>query len=107
MKPLSVFYDQEVAVWLRSNPGRVVTQFQVAKLYDSAFVRAATMITAINGLSIHMCLVNTTTHHLKPQTDRFPLHQTRLHSPKLPILSSTNQLHHMTPKKQKKAKLYT
>ncbi|KAJ4440802.1 hypothetical protein ANN_10648 [Periplaneta americana] len=49
MKPLSVFYDQEVAIWLRSNPGRVVTQFQVSKLYGSAFVRAATMITAING----------------------------------------------------------
>lgn len=49
MKPLSVFYDQEVAVWLRSNPGRVVSQFQIAKLYGNAFVRAATMTTAVNG----------------------------------------------------------
>ncbi|KAJ4440821.1 hypothetical protein ANN_10667 [Periplaneta americana] len=49
MKPLSVFYDQEVAIWLRSNPGRIVTQCQVSKLHGSAFVRAATMITAING----------------------------------------------------------
>jgi hypothetical protein len=49
MKPLSVFYDQEVSCWLRSNPGRVVSLYQIAKLYGSAFVRAATMSTAING----------------------------------------------------------
>lgn len=49
MKPLSVFYDQEVSCWLRSNPGRVVSLFQISKLYGNAFVKAATMSTAING----------------------------------------------------------
>ncbi|KAJ2950879.1 hypothetical protein O0L34_g5239 [Tuta absoluta] len=49
MRPLSVFYDQAVTAWLRSNPGHVVTQFQVAKLFGEAFIRSATMATAINA----------------------------------------------------------
>lgn len=43
-KTFSVSYKQDVSAWLRANPGRVVTQFQVAKLYGNA------MSTAINGL---------------------------------------------------------
>lgn len=49
MKPLSTLYDHEVSCWLRTNPGRVVSIYQVAKLYDNAFIKAATMETAING----------------------------------------------------------
>lgn len=49
MKPLSTFYEGEVSSWLRANPGRVVTQFQIAKLFGNAFVKAATMATAINS----------------------------------------------------------
>ena len=51
MKPLSVYYEQEVKKWLRQNPGRVVTQFQIAQLFGKAYLRSATMITAINGFS--------------------------------------------------------
>lgn len=49
MKPLSVYYDQEVSTWLRSNPGRVVSMYQISKLYGNAFIRAATMATALSG----------------------------------------------------------
>lgn len=49
MKSLSVFNDQEVTVWLQYNPGLIVSQFQIAKLYENTFVRAATMTTAIDG----------------------------------------------------------
>lgn len=49
MRPLSVFYDAEVSGWLRTNPGRVVSVFQIAKLFGNAFIKAATMSTAING----------------------------------------------------------
>ncbi|XP_049879436.1 uncharacterized protein LOC126376220 [Pectinophora gossypiella] len=49
MRPLSIFYDQAITAWLRSNPGKVVTQFQVAELFGQAFIRAATMSTAINA----------------------------------------------------------
>ncbi|XP_030747082.1 uncharacterized protein LOC115875706 [Sitophilus oryzae] len=47
--PLSQFYTQEVKAWLRMNPGRVVSQFQVASLFGRAYQRAATMQTAVHG----------------------------------------------------------
>lgn len=49
MKPLSTFYGDEVKKWLRTNPGRVVTHFQVTSLFSNAFLRAATMLVAVNG----------------------------------------------------------
>lgn len=49
MKPLSTYYEAEVNTWLRSNPGRVVTQFQIAKLFGNAFIKSANMLTAMNG----------------------------------------------------------
>ena len=49
MKPLSIYYDQELEKWLRNHPGRVVTTFQVAELFGIAYTEAATAQTAING----------------------------------------------------------
>lgn len=49
MGPLSTFYSQAVQTWLRNHPGRVVTQFQIALLFGSAFERAATMHNAVSA----------------------------------------------------------
>eukprot|EP00057_Strongylocentrotus_purpuratus_P025734 XP_011680208.1 PREDICTED: uncharacterized protein LOC105445838 [Strongylocentrotus purpuratus] len=49
MKPLSTYYDQELEKWLRNNPGRVVTTFQVAELFGNAYMRAATTQVAASG----------------------------------------------------------
>lgn len=49
MKPISVYYEEEVRKWLRSNPGKVVTLFQISTLFGAAFMNAATMRTAVNG----------------------------------------------------------
>lgn len=49
MKPLSKYYEDEIRTWLRSNPGKVVTLFQVASLFGNAYMRASTMTTAVNG----------------------------------------------------------
>lgn len=49
MKPLSKYYEDEVRKWLRCNPGKVVTLFQIASLFGTAYVQASTMITAVNG----------------------------------------------------------
>ena len=49
MKPLSIYYDQELEKWLRIHSGRVVTTFQVTKLFGIAYTKAATAQTAING----------------------------------------------------------
>lgn len=49
MAPFNTFYVQAIEKFLRNNPGRVVTQFQVSKLLGDAFLRAALPSTAING----------------------------------------------------------
>lgn len=46
MRPLSIFYDRALTAWLRSN-GKVLSQLQVAEVFGQAFIRAATMPTAI------------------------------------------------------------
>lgn len=45
MKPLSLYYSDEVKRWLRehANEHRVVTQFQVASLFGKAYLKAASM----------------------------------------------------------------
>ena len=49
MKPLLIYYDQELEKWLCNHPGRVVTTFQVAELYRIAYTKAATAQTVKNG----------------------------------------------------------
>jgi len=49
MKPLSVYYDKEITNWLRSHPGEVVNLKHVAEIFGLAFVKAATMTTAMNS----------------------------------------------------------
>ncbi|XP_025195696.1 tigger transposable element-derived protein 6-like [Melanaphis sacchari] len=49
MGPLNTFYVQAIEKFLRNNPGRVVSQFQVSKLFGEAYIKAATQMTAING----------------------------------------------------------
>lgn len=51
MAPLSAYYEQEVKKWLFTHPGRCVTIYEVAKLFKTAYIRAAVMETAIKGFS--------------------------------------------------------
>lgn len=48
-KPLSLYYIDETEKWLRLNPGRTVTVFQVSMLFGKAYFRAASVGTAANG----------------------------------------------------------
>ncbi|PSN56007.1 hypothetical protein C0J52_13717 [Blattella germanica] len=49
MSPLKTYYAQEVETWLKNHPCQVVTAYQVAQLMGKAFLRAATIETAVNG----------------------------------------------------------
>lgn len=49
MAPLSTYYEQEVRKWLFTHPGRCVTIYGIATLFNTVFTRAAVMVTAING----------------------------------------------------------
>jgi len=50
MKPLNTYTDQVITTWLIKNHSyRVVTQFQLAAIFDEAYIKATTMRTAMNG----------------------------------------------------------
>lgn len=51
MGPLSTYYSQEVMTWLRNNPGRTATMFQLGNLFGSAYAKAATLQNAMSGFS--------------------------------------------------------
>ncbi|KAJ8944819.1 hypothetical protein NQ318_013155 [Aromia moschata] len=47
--PLSTFYNQAITKWLKNNPGRTVTAYQVGKLFAEAYERSATMENSVSG----------------------------------------------------------
>lgn len=47
--PLKTYYDQEVTKWLKCNPGRTVTQYQICPLFGKAYGKAATIANAQSG----------------------------------------------------------
>lgn len=49
MGPFNTYYVQSIERFLRNNPGRVVTQYQVSRLLGEAFLKAAMPAIAING----------------------------------------------------------
>ena len=51
MAPLSTYYSQEIEVWLRNNPGKVVTLYQISRLFGSVYLKTATPNNAIQGFS--------------------------------------------------------
>ncbi|CAG5055147.1 unnamed protein product [Parnassius apollo] len=48
-RPLSCYYIDETEKWLRTNPGRRVTVFQISMLFGKAYARAASIATAESG----------------------------------------------------------
>lgn len=46
--PFQGYYNQELHLWLKSNPGRIVTLYDIASIFGKAYRRTATMH---NGLS--------------------------------------------------------
>lgn len=51
-KPLKDFYSQSCDNWLLNNPGRVITQYQVASLFFEAYQRAATIGKAVKSFQV-------------------------------------------------------
>lgn len=49
MGPLNTFYVQAIERFLRNNPGRTVTQYQVSRLLGEAYMKAAVPLNAVNG----------------------------------------------------------
>lgn len=49
--PLRSFYNQELTTWLKNHPGRTVTHFQVAEIFNAAYMKAATIKNATSGFA--------------------------------------------------------
>lgn len=49
MGPFKTYYAQEVETWLRNHPGRVVNSYQVAGILGKAYLKAATIASAVHG----------------------------------------------------------
>ncbi|KAL1448578.1 hypothetical protein WDU94_012303 [Cyamophila willieti] len=49
MNPLNTFFVQAIEKYLRNNPGRAISQFQISPLFSEAYLKAAVPNTAING----------------------------------------------------------
>ncbi|KAJ8962209.1 hypothetical protein NQ318_018178 [Aromia moschata] len=50
-RPLHTYYDQEIELWLRNNPGKAVTQFKVASIFHRAYLKSAVPLNAINSFT--------------------------------------------------------
>ncbi|XP_072394742.1 uncharacterized protein [Diabrotica undecimpunctata] len=48
-RPLQTYYGQEIQLWLRQNPGKTVTQFKVASIFNNAHLKSALPSIAINA----------------------------------------------------------
>ena len=49
--PLQTYYGQEIQTWLKQHPGRIVTHFQVAGLFNKAYLKAATPANAVHAFA--------------------------------------------------------
>lgn len=49
MSPFKTYYTEEIERWLKHNPGRKVTIYQIGELFGRAFLKAASYQTAVNG----------------------------------------------------------
>ncbi|KAI5700133.1 hypothetical protein M8J76_002129 [Diaphorina citri] len=49
MAPLGNYYEHEVRMWLRNNPGKIVTVHDVGPLFGRAYIKSATQETALNA----------------------------------------------------------
>jgi len=65
MGRLKTFHYQEIEKSLRSHPGRVITVYQIGKLFGNAYKRAATGEIAANGFRV-TCLFPCDKNNFRP-----------------------------------------
>nr|CAH7719074.1 unnamed protein product [Callosobruchus chinensis]CAH7732287.1 unnamed protein product [Callosobruchus chinensis] len=49
ISPFKTYYATEIETWLKGNPGRVVTAYQIGELMGKAYLRAASCEVAVNS----------------------------------------------------------
>ena len=51
MDPLSTYYIYEVNVWFRTNPRRIINQFQISKLFGTIYCKAVILQNVVTGFA--------------------------------------------------------
>jgi len=51
MRPLSMYYSQEINIYLLNHPGRIVTLHEIGKIFGTAYNKAATVKNAVSGFN--------------------------------------------------------
>jgi hypothetical protein len=51
LKPLSVYFKQACGKWMRQQPMRKITQFQISELLGKSYGRAASEVNAVTGFA--------------------------------------------------------
>ncbi|CAK1554377.1 unnamed protein product [Leptosia nina] len=104
--PLKTYFEQAVSVFQRGHVGRIISQFDVAKLFGEAYLKAASPQNAVRGFE--STGIWPTNRHIFSDADYLPSAMTdrplKSNSPIIPTLatyedipdSSTNPLTHTT-----------
>lgn len=50
--PLKTFYNQECSTFMTNNPGKRITVYDIAELFNKSYLKAATMNNAIKGFQV-------------------------------------------------------
>lgn len=81
--PLKTYFEQAVSIFQRSHVGRVISQYEVARLFGEAYMRAASAQNAINGFK--STGVWPTDRHIFDESDFLPTTLTDRPEPPEPI----------------------
>lgn len=90
MGPLNTFYVQAIERFLRNNPGRTVTQFQVSRLFGEAYMKAAVPLNAVNGFS--KCGIEPLNEHIFSEEDFAAAEVTEIPLPPAAMASAVNAI---------------
>jgi hypothetical protein len=90
-KPLSLYYGEELRKWLRCNPGKIVTLWQISSIFGAAFIQSATMKSALKGFE--KTGIWPPNKNIFPESYFLPSDTTdiRLETEQLPAISETNK----------------
>uniref|UniRef100_A0A1Y1N7V7 DDE-1 domain-containing protein n=1 Tax=Photinus pyralis TaxID=7054 RepID=A0A1Y1N7V7_PHOPY len=78
MSPFKTYYAQAIERWLKHNPGRLVTAYQIAELMGESYLRAASVEVAVNGF--RKCGIFPVNRHVF-RDDDFAIHAQRERTP--------------------------
>ncbi|XP_043203652.1 uncharacterized protein LOC122371411 [Amphibalanus amphitrite] len=88
MLPLSTYFGEQQRTWLRNNPGKVITLYEMGELIGAAYTRAATMTSAVKGFAVTG--IYPTSRHVFGDDDFMAAQTTERPAPQVPDHAEQN-----------------